>query len=111
MKFKNIAAAIALTLLATSCSSPKNIAYMQNAVYGQEEAVLNLNEIRIQPKDQVSIVVSCKEPELARLFNLVQASSRVGQEGAPQANGNVSVYTVDNAGDIECVYPMTGLHN
>lgn len=108
MKLKNITAtaAIALTLLATSCSSPKNIAYMQNAVYGQQEAVLNLNEIRIQPKDQVSIVVSCKEPELARLFNLVQATNKVGQEGNQQSQGNVSVYTVDNAGDIE--FPVLG---
>lgn len=68
MNLKNIttASALSLLLLASSCSSPKNIAYMQNAVFGQEEAVLNLNEIKVQPQDRLSIVISCKEPELAR---------------------------------------------
>lgn len=109
MNIKNLttAAALSLILFASSCSSPKNIAYMQNAVYGQEEFVVNLNEIRIQPQDKLSIVVSCKEPELARLFNLVQATNRVGQENSmQQSDGRVSVYTVDSNGDIE--FPVLG---
>lgn len=109
MNLKNIttASALSLLLLASSCSSPKNIAYMQNAVYGQEEVVVNLNEIRIQPQDKLSIVVSCKEPELARLFNLVQTTNRVGQENSmQQSDGRVSVYTVDSNGDIE--FPILG---
>lgn len=109
MKFNKIttAAALSLMLLAASCTSPKNIAYMQNAVYGQEELVVNLNEIRVQPQDKVSIVVSCKEPELARLFNLVQATNRVGQDNTmQQSDGRVSVYTVDNNGDID--FPVLG---
>lgn len=99
------AAALSLMLFASSCTSPKDIAYMQNAVYGQEELVINLNEIRVQPQDKVSIVVSCKEPELARLFNLVQATNRVG-ESTQQSEGRVSVYTVDNHGNIE--FPVLG---
>lgn len=109
MDLKNIttAAALSLMLLASSCSSPKNIAYMQNAVYGQEEVILNLNEIKIQPQDKLSIVVSCKEPELARLFNLVQANNRIGQENSlQQSDGRVSVYTVDSNGNIE--FPILG---
>lgn len=107
MNLKNIATTAALLLLfVSSCSTPRNIAYMQNTVFGQEEAIANLNEIKIQPKDKLSIVVSCKEPELARLFNLVQASNRVGQEGTPQSDGNVSVYTVDSYGDI--MFPVLG---
>ncbi len=108
MNLKNIAttAALLLMLLVSSCSTPRNIAYMQNTVFGQEEAIANLNEIKIQPKDKLSIVVSCKEPELARLFNLVQASNRVGQEGTQQSDGRVSVYTVDSYGDI--MFPVLG---
>lgn len=108
MNLKNIAttAALLFMLLASSCSTPRNIAYMQNTVFGQEEAIANLNEIKIQPKDKLSIVVSCKEPELARLFNLVQASNRVGQEGSQRSDGNVSVYTVDSYGDI--MFPVLG---
>lgn len=101
------AAALSLMLFAASCTSPKDIAYMQNAVYGQEELVMNLNEIRVQPQDKVSIVVSCKEPELARLFNLVQTTNRVGQDNTmQQSDGRVSVYTVDNNGDID--FPVLG---
>lgn len=108
MNLKNIAttAALLFMLLVSSCSTPRNIAYMQNTVFGQEEAIANLNEIKIQPKDKLSIVVSCKEPELARLFNLVQASNRVGQESSQQSDGNVSVYTVDSYGDI--TFPVLG---
>ena len=108
MKFKRMgmAAVISLTILAASCSTPKNIAYIQNAKYGEEELVVNLNRIKIQPQDKLSIVVTCKESELARLFNLVQTQNRVGQEGADQSNGAVSAYTVDSNGDIE--FPILG---
>lgn len=78
---------------------------MQNAVYGQEDAVVNLKEIKVQPHDQLSIVVSCKEPELAQLFNLVQANRQMGQTGR-QPQGNVSVYTVNSGGDIN--FPVLG---
>lgn len=78
---------------------------MQNAVYGQEDAVVNLKEIKVQPHDQLSIVVSCKEPELAQLFNLVQANRQMGQTGR-QSQGNVSVYTVNSGGDIN--FPVLG---
>lgn len=108
MKFKRIgmAAVISLTILAASCSTPKNIAYIQNARYGEEELVVNLNRIKIQPQDKLSIVVSCKEPELARLFNLVQTQNRVGRETQEFSDGNVSSYTVDNSGDIN--FPVLG---
>ena len=108
MKFKSITTAtgLSLILLVSSCSSPKNIAYMQNAVFGQEEAVLNLNEIKVQPQDRLSIVISCKEPELARQFNLVQAENRVGQSDQQQSQGRVSVYTIDSGGNIE--FPVLG---
>lgn len=108
MKFKSITTAtgLSLILLVSSCSSPKNIAYMQNAVFGQEEAVLNLNEIKVQPQDRLSIVISCKEPELARQFNLVQTENRVGQSDQQQSQGRVSVYTIDLEGNIE--FPVLG---
>ena len=105
MKFNVIAAAALLLAAASSCSTPKNIAYFQDAAYGKEEAVVNMNTIKVQPQDRLSIVVSCKEPELARLFNLVQTSNRVGQEGS-SSEGSVSIYTVDSNGDIE--FPVLG---
>lgn len=111
MKIRHLSAGmvVAAMLLTTSCSTPKNIAYMQNAIYGQEKSTVNLNEIRVQPFDQISIVVSCKEPELAQLFNLVQTTKRMGQNNSASSsssNGNVSVYTINKGGDIN--FPVLG---
>lgn len=107
INMKYISLAFVALFLTASCSTPKNIAYMQNAVFGQEEAIANLNEIKIQPHDQLSIVVSCKEPELAQLFNLVQANKKVGQVNSQlQTQGDVSVYTVNSFGDIN--FPVIG---
>lgn len=100
---------VALALGFASCTASKDILYMQNDTYGQEEAIVNLNSIKVQPQDQVSIVVSCKEPELASLFNLMQAQNRLGQRSSNSSgssNGNVSVYTVDKDGYIE--FPVIG---
>lgn len=102
-----LSAAVTATFIVSSCSTPKDIAYMQNAVVGQEEMVLNINEIKVQPHDQISIVVSCKEPDLMRLFNLVQANNRVGQEsGSASSNGNVGSYTINDEGNI--IFPVLG---
>lgn len=107
MNLKYILLAFVALIFTVSCSTPKNIAYMQNTVFGQEEAIRNLNEIKIQPHDQLSIVVSCKEPELAQLFNLVQANKKVGQINSQlQSQGDVSVYTVNSVGDIS--FPVVG---
>lgn len=110
MKIRKVLEAAALTLLltATSCTGIQDITYMQDAVYGREEIVTESRPIRVQPHDKISIVVSCKEPELARLFNLVQTTNLVGQDGEQksQSQGHVSVYTVDDKGDIE--FPVLG---
>lgn len=81
---------------------------MQNSVVEQESEVLNINEIKVQPHDQISIVVSCKEPELAQLFNLVQANNRIGQHnaGGNTSQGDVSLYTISDQGNIN--FPVLG---
>ena len=111
ISFKNITKIYFLILiigLASCSSSKKEILYMQNARYGQPEIIENLNEIRVQPQDKVSIVVSCKEPELASLFNLVSAQRTIGSKGGSGSSGasGISAYTVDNYGDIN--FPVLG---
>lgn len=109
LKFGIIQAFMALSVMLSisSCSSSqKEILYLQNARYGQEDIVLDLNDIKVEPQDRLSIVVSCKEPELARLFNLVQTENRVGQTVQYQNQGRISVYTVDSEGNID--FPVLG---
>lgn len=80
-------------LLLTSCTSSKKILYLQDVVYNQPETIKKTKDIILQPKDMISILVSCKEPQLASMFNLSAAG---GGE-----NSSLSGYTLDDNGDIE----------
>ncbi len=89
-----------LTILTLSaCGIHKDLVYMQDDEYGQQEEILNLNKIKVQPQDQLSIIVSCKEPELAALFNLKRTNTSSGENSK-------LVYTVDESGDIS--FPVLG---
>lgn len=65
-------------------------------------------DITVQPKDQISIVVSSKDPELAALFNLTRVQQRVGSTGLNNSNNNgeISGYTLDDKGAID--FPVLG---
>lgn len=97
---KHIAGAAVLLagLLSTSCGTVKDIVYMQNDSYGVDEKIENINDIKVQPQDQVSIIVSCKEPELVSLFNLKKPEGQTSQ--------NQLAYTVNKDGEI--TFPVLG---
>ena len=59
----------------------------------------------MQPKDQISILVSSKDPQLAALFNLPRVQYRVG-ESSQNSGGDVSGYTLDTEGYID--FPVLG---
>lgn len=101
-KMLKAATGLFLTLLVlsiSSCGTSKDLVYMQNDSYDQSEDILNINKIRVQPQDKLSIVVSCKETELASLFNL-KRSQESGDSRQSLA------YTVDESGDIS--FPVFG---
>ena len=85
----------------SGCGTHKDLVYMQNDTYGQLEEILNLNKIKVQPQDQLSIIVSCKEEELASLVNLKRPTA----SGGGGESGRL-VYTVDESGDIN--FPQLG---
>lgn len=60
----------AVMLLLTSCGTVKDIAYFQNKIVNEPEAIDKHAGIVIQPKDMLSIVVSNRNPELVAMFNL-----------------------------------------
>lgn len=90
---------IALSLSIASCNASKDILYMQDATINQEEAIVDVNTIKVQPQDQLTIIVSCKEDELASLFNLKRTSGSSGSSGE-------LYYSVDSEGNIE--FPVLG---
>ena len=68
-----------MVLMLSSCNSTKKIVYLQDKQLNVPENITNFNTIKIQPGDEISIVVSCKDPESAMLFNLLQVNNRIGQ--------------------------------
>lgn len=108
MKKLLVCFAVLLTML-VSCKTEEKILYFQDIVVNQPQDIQGARDITVQPKDQISIVVSSKDPQLAALFNLVQAQTRLsGGEGASAMNssGAVSGYTIDDEGNID--FPVLG---
>ena len=100
-------AILAIMVALTSCGTVKDIAYFQNKVVNQPEAIDKHAGIVIQPKDMLSIVVSSRTPELVAMFNLPVISYQAGSEivsGAGQQR--LMGYVVDNEGYID--FPVLG---
>lgn len=91
----------------TSCSSPKNIAYLQGMGNGQEQTIAIQRRLTVKPDDKLSIIVSSKDPELAQMFNLAVSQQRIGQSSSSSASsGQTVAYTVGANGDIN--YTLLG---
>lgn len=104
---KKILYSLLSAALLASCTATKNVVYLQDNILDREEAIVNPKDITVQPRDQISIVVSCREPQLAMLFNLVEVTNRIGNTtAAGQNTSSVSGYTVDTDGFIE--FPILG---
>lgn len=105
---KNILFALFLALMAmVSCSTVKDIAYFQNKVVNEPEAIDKHAGIVIQAKDMLSIVVSSRNPELVAMFNLPVVSYQAGSEVVNTGyNQRLMGYVVDNDGYID--FPVLG---
>ena len=104
---KNILFALCLALMAmVSCGTVKDIAYFQNKVVNEPEAIDKHAGIVIQPKDMLSIVVSSRNPELVAMFNLPVVSYQAGSEIVSSGyNQRLMGYVVDNDGNIKFAIP------
>ena len=85
----SLIAVVAAVLSSCNTDTYKNISYLQDIQGNTEMESDGYKEgILVQPKDQISIVVSSRNPELAVMFNLVnvsyQAGSEIGTNGGQQ---------------------------
>lgn len=104
--FKNLSLTLML-LTAVSCGTPKEITYFQDLKPGQTQlAITDPVEIRVRPKDKLSILVNAPDPKLSNMFNLPIISQQVGQESAMGTSRGISGYTVDSEGNIS--FPVLG---
>ncbi len=104
-----LCAVVALAL--TGCRTPRDITYMQGWQDGETHAMVNLNSIKARPDDKLSIIVNTENPVLSESLNLPTYSHRLGQAqsgigGSSSQSQNVSLYTVDQSGDIN--FPLMG---
>lgn len=97
---------IALCFLCISCNSIKDVAYLQDADLFREVPINADYDIKLQPQDAVTIVVSSKDPKLAALFNLPRVSYRAGNTQLASYDSQISQYTIDSKGCID--FPVLG---
>ena len=97
-------------LLLASCASRKSFLYLQDMQMGTKYPIETKYEPVIHSDDRLSIIVSCKNPELASPFNMYGGTFRVGADGNVTADAANSIsekgYRVDVDGNID--FPILG---
>lgn len=115
MKRVNHAIVAVMVAAATvSCATPGNIAYFQDLGNDVAVAPAQAQPIRLKPADQISIVVSSRDPQVTAMFNLPYYSNRIGgsqsldvtASSATSNSQNISAYTIDSKGNID--FPIIG---
>ncbi len=108
--YRNLRYKAALSVFAAlalwSCSTPTKITYFQDLSSADGSRLSDAPEIRVRPKDKISIIVNCKSPELTALFNLPYVSQRLGENSSISGLGYISGYTVGEDGCID--FPVLG---
>ena len=97
-----------------SCSTPKDIAYFQNAMQLQGMALQAEQKFRLRPEDKISIVVNSSNPMLEQQFTLTSrgnSNNILGAETSPAtvssgSGSSIIAYTVDEQGTID--FPVLG---
>ncbi len=99
----------ALLLLASGCTTTKDVQYIQDLAPNSIESTMANSGLLIEPDDLLSIVVTTKDPELGTIFNLQPGTLTTELSSSVTNNmGNKLElgYRVDEQGDI--VFPQLG---
>ncbi len=108
-------ALLAMTLCLVSCSTPKDVAYFQDAKALNGMAVQAEQQFRLRPEDKINIVVHSANPMLEQQFTLMTPSSNYsfGATVTPKTSNSrntsysqIVAYTVDEQGTID--FPVLG---
>ncbi len=83
-------------LVAASCVTTRKVAYLQDMKHETQIEIENRFEAVISPYDELEVIISDSDTELAKPFNLYSAA-----QGAIRGNGETIGYLVDQYGDIE----------
>lgn len=92
---------VAIASMSVSCVTPKRVNYLQDMEHDSQIQLENRFEATISPYDELSIIISCSDPELAKPFNLYGLN---GMGTNNQIRG--ASYLVDVNGNIQ--FPVIG---
>lgn len=106
-KLNRLIFGVLLAFLLVGCQSYKKVPYLQDTksidqVVQQEK----LYDAKIMPKDLLTIVVSCTNPELAAPFNLTVATPTNLSTAYATTQPIMQTYLVDNEGKV--AFPVLG---
>lgn len=100
--------AIALVFFVASCSAPKDVTYMQDLQPGTYQMEQIEKALRARPDDRLSILITSKDPQLSKIFNLNYYSSNTSSnlQSGTSAGRSLSqtytlLYTVNAQGNVE----------
>lgn len=98
---------IFLVLFLFSCASRSDVVYYQNIAAIDKVDVAANYEIKIQPDDLLSIIVSAEDDEIAAPFNLKSVGLQNSQKlDTPAGQQTLQLYLVNSKGFIE--FPILG---
>lgn len=109
MKIKSILLMAVCALVMASCTSYKNVPYLQNAEeIMAAQAELPLYDAKIMPKDLLTVTVNTSDPEAAAPFNMtVQTAINVARaNSSTYSQPSLQQYLVNNEGCID--FPVLG---
>lgn len=93
--FRTVIVIALAALSAVSCVTNRKIAYLQDMKHGTQIELENKFEAVISPYDELDVIITCFDTELARPFNLRSANNA-------NYNTNTGIaYLVDQNGNIE----------
>ena len=100
-------AALVMGLSACNPETYKKINYLQDVTDNTSMSMKVNRGIIIQPQDQLSIIVTSRDPKMATAFNLSVSTFYSGSElSANGASQRITGYVVSNEGDIN--FPSLG---
>lgn len=84
------------TIMSVACVTNRKVAYLQDMKHGSQIELENKFEAVISPYDELDVIITCFDSELAKPFNIYSAA-----QSAVRANQQNLAYLVDQDGDIE----------
>lgn len=106
--FRHMMLYVLLAAVLCSCGTSRGSSYLADMRGDSTFIAAETSEIRLQPFDKISIVVSCRDAKLSALFNLPAVSQGVAGADTIGVQG-FSQYTIDRDGNID--FPVLGTLN